>query len=428
MPPPLRIARNIIRRVLSRARRPPARGVLEQVHAERRHGDLPVVPGRTLPEQQLEGVPALEADDTARAGLVDGVVHGVLHGSRVQCPSTLEEAARAPPDTYRHHRGPTASVASNRGPLLPDRPVDHARAAPRLRARPAVGELPADPGLGRGEGGVAQRVDRLVRAATASWSAPGWCSTASCPRSSATSPTSPRARSSTGRPTTSAAWLTPMVAHLKGQGAFGVRMGPPVVTRRWTAAQVKEGIADDDVRRLGEVAPDRAQRRRRPGRRRSCTSSAGGRRRSRAASPPASRSTTSQIPLRDADGNARTEEDVLKGMNQQWRRNIKKADKAGRRGRRVGSGDRPQGLPRPLRPHRRARPLHPAAAGLLPDHVRGARRRGARPDPALPRPPRGRPGRGHDLDPGRRATRGTPTAPPPPRSATSAAPTPCSGR
>ena len=35
------------------------------------------------------------------------------------------------------------------------------------------------------------------------------------------------------------------------------------------------------------------------------------------------------VPLRDADGNARTEEDVLKGMNQQWRRNIKKADKAG---------------------------------------------------------------------------------------------------
>ena len=36
-----------------------------------------------------------------------------------------------------------------------------------------------------------------------------------------------------------------------------------------------------------------------------------------------------QIPLRDADGNARTEDDVLKGMNQQWRRNIKKAAKEG---------------------------------------------------------------------------------------------------
>ena len=32
----------------------------------------------------------------------------------------------------------------------------------------------------------------------------------------------------------------------------------------------------------------------------------------------------------------------------------------------LGDAHRPQGLPRPLRPHRRARPLHPAAAVLLP--------------------------------------------------------------
>ena len=32
-------------------------------------------------------------------------------------------------------------------------------------------------------------------------------------------------------------------------------MGPPVVTRRWSAARVKDGIASDDVRRLGDVAP-----------------------------------------------------------------------------------------------------------------------------------------------------------------------------
>jgi vancomycin resistance protein VanK len=125
-----------------------------------------------------------------------------------------------------------------------------------------------------------------------------------------------------------AAWLAPMVAHLKGQGAFGVRMGPPVITRRWTAAQVKDGIASDDVRRLGQVAPEE----------RSATGARvlgalqdlgwqpqaveGG----FAAGQP---QYNFVIPLRDADGNARTEEDVLKGMNQQWRRNIKKADKAG---------------------------------------------------------------------------------------------------
>ena len=51
------------------------------------------------------------------------------------------------------------------------------------------------------------------------------------------------------------AWLAPMVAHLKAQGAFAVRMGPPVVTRRWSAEQVKAGVADDGVRRLGDVPP-----------------------------------------------------------------------------------------------------------------------------------------------------------------------------
>ena len=61
-----------------------------------------------------------------------------------------------------------------------------------------------------------------------------------------------------------AAWLAPMAAHLKARGAFGVRMGPPVVTRRWSAAQVKEGIADDAVRRLGDVAPLERDRHRRP--------------------------------------------------------------------------------------------------------------------------------------------------------------------
>ena len=51
------------------------------------------------------------------------------------------------------------------------------------------------------------------------------------------------------------AWLTPLVAHLRKQGAFAVRMGPPVVTRRWSADQVKAGIADASVRSLGDVPP-----------------------------------------------------------------------------------------------------------------------------------------------------------------------------
>ena len=120
-----------------------------------------------------------------------------------------------------------------------------------------------------------------------------------------------------------ATWLEPMADHLKGRGAFGVRMGPPVVTRRWSAAQVKEGIADDGVRRLGELPPlDQS---------------------------PAGARVVSQLhdlgwnPQSVEGGFAagqpqyvfwvplagRTEDDVLKGMNQQWRRNIKKSAKEG---------------------------------------------------------------------------------------------------
>jgi vancomycin resistance protein VanK len=118
-------------------------------------------------------------------------------------------------------------------------------------------------------------------------------------------------------------WLAPMVAHLRAAGAFGIRMGPPVVTRRWDAAAVKAGIADDAVRRLGDV-------------------------------PPTERSADGALvvsQLRElgwqqqaAEGGfsagqpqygfvvplaGRDEAAVLAGMNQQWRRNIKKADKAG---------------------------------------------------------------------------------------------------
>ena len=120
-----------------------------------------------------------------------------------------------------------------------------------------------------------------------------------------------------------AGWLAPMTDHLRGQGAFGVRMGPPVVTRAWTAAQVKAGIADDTVRRLGDLPPDRRD----PVGARVCAQlrELGWRRQSGeggfAAGQP---QYVFQVPLA-----GRTEDDVLKGMNQLWRRNIKKADKAG---------------------------------------------------------------------------------------------------
>ena len=124
------------------------------------------------------------------------------------------------------------------------------------------------------------------------------------------------------------AWLRPLTGHLKKAGAFGVRMGPPVVTRRWAADQVKQGVADEAVGTLGEVPPTERS-----------TQGAlvvsqlqeqgwllqsveGG----FAAGQPRYNFV---IPLKDEDGKQRSEDDVLKGMNQQWRRNIKKAAKAG---------------------------------------------------------------------------------------------------
>ena len=123
---------------------------------------------------------------------------------------------------------------------------------------------------------------------------------------------------------------------------------------------------------------------------------------------------------------------MLAGMNQLWRRNIRKADKAGvevttSAGRGDEEGDlkafhdlyvhtaeRDHFTPRPLAYFQT---MYDALGAEDPDRIT-----------PLARPPRGRPRRRHDRGPRRRATRGTPTAPPRPRSATSAAPTPCSGR
>ena len=125
-----------------------------------------------------------------------------------------------------------------------------------------------------------------------------------------------------------AAWLDPMAAHLKGKGAFGIRIGPPVVTRRWSAAQVKEGIADDTVHSLTSVPP--TERSQVGASVVSQLDEAGWRLQSVAGGFAAGQPQYNfWIPLTDAEGHPRTEDDVLKGMNQQWRRNIKKAAKEG---------------------------------------------------------------------------------------------------
>jgi vancomycin resistance protein VanK len=118
-------------------------------------------------------------------------------------------------------------------------------------------------------------------------------------------------------------WLDPLTAYLKAHGAFAIRLGPPVRTNTWSAAQVKEGIADSGIKRLTEMPSQQAD--------------------------PIGARVTSQ--LRDAgwlpqspeDGfgaghpqftfelplAGRTEDDLLRGMNQLWRRNIKRATSEG---------------------------------------------------------------------------------------------------
>jgi lipid II:glycine glycyltransferase (peptidoglycan interpeptide bridge formation enzyme) len=118
-------------------------------------------------------------------------------------------------------------------------------------------------------------------------------------------------------------WLRPLATHARKQGAFGVRMGPPVVTRRWNAKTIKDALAAGQHPRLGDVPADATQ------------ASGGAVTRHLKAlgwRPPRAGEGFAagqpqyvfQLPLAGKDEDA-----LLKGMNQLWRRNIKKAAKAG---------------------------------------------------------------------------------------------------
>ncbi len=117
--------------------------------------------------------------------------------------------------------------------------------------------------------------------------------------------------------------LRAMTAHLKSQGAFGIRMGPPVTTRSWTSGTVKKAIADAAHRRLADVPPDATNE---VGQRVGATLRAAGWRAHESvdgfsAGQP---QYVFQLPLAGRD-----EAQVLAGMNQLWRRNIKKATTSG---------------------------------------------------------------------------------------------------
>jgi lipid II:glycine glycyltransferase (peptidoglycan interpeptide bridge formation enzyme) len=130
-----------------------------------------------------------------------------------------------------------------------------------------------------------------------------------------------------------ARWLDPLVAWAKGKKAFALRLGYPVVSRIWDREPVKKQVVDNGLLSFTSLQT--------------------------AFDNPTARTletwldSNSWLPL-GADGVAvgqprllcivdlrgRTEAELLKGMNQQWRRNVKKAQKAGVQVRAVG----PEGL------------------------------------------------------------------------------------
>ncbi|WP_166346106.1 lipid II:glycine glycyltransferase FemX [Phytoactinopolyspora limicola] len=118
-------------------------------------------------------------------------------------------------------------------------------------------------------------------------------------------------------------WLEPLIAHVKEYGAFGLRMGPGVVARIWQNTTLKAALADGTVKRLRDVPADETTE---------IGDAVARQLRDAGWRPPPDGDGFAagqpryvfQLPL-DTDA----EDDVLRGFNQLWRRNIKKADKSG---------------------------------------------------------------------------------------------------
>ncbi|MBM3669550.1 MAG: aminoacyltransferase [Actinobacteria bacterium] len=122
-------------------------------------------------------------------------------------------------------------------------------------------------------------------------------------------------------------WSTPLIRHCRDSGAFQVKMGPPVALRRWDDETVKAALADAAQTRwprsLGEVlatwhsgAGTRVvEHLRAHGWRQEPSTGAG--------FGDVQPRYVFQLALAD-----RSLDDIWAGFNQQWRRNIRKAEKA----------------------------------------------------------------------------------------------------
>ena len=290
------------------------------------------------------------------------------------------------------------------------RPADHARAEHlAFIATSADGQLSPDAGVGGGQERVARRVARLVRPRTA-------------PRRRRPRPVPEGAASSSGTSRTfrkARRWTGPGPELDRAAGrARGLPQGQRALCHPDGPARGHTAVACPDAEggpgRSGAASASTTSRptratptrsawpSRSPAGLASAVSRGRVRRRPTAATTSGFRSPTQPVPQLDDDA-------LLAGMNQQWRRNIRKADKEGVAVR-PGHARRSWRLPPDLRRDRRARSLHAAAADVLRADVGRAHRRGARPAAALSGSPRRRP-RGRDDDgAGRHSMRGTPTA------------------
>ncbi|MET9374761.1 peptidoglycan bridge formation glycyltransferase FemA/FemB family protein [Streptomyces sp. NPDC002992] len=120
-------------------------------------------------------------------------------------------------------------------------------------------------------------------------------------------------------------WLTPLLRHLRAAGAFAVRIGPSPAFRRWNAATLKahtgpgRRLADvlaDEVDPLGTAVAERLRAR---GWRRCGGDSTGD-----SDGADAQPRHVYQVPLA-----GRTTDDLWSGLNQEWRRNVRRARTCG---------------------------------------------------------------------------------------------------
>ncbi|MEW2416082.1 peptidoglycan bridge formation glycyltransferase FemA/FemB family protein [Streptomyces sp. NPDC046866] len=115
-------------------------------------------------------------------------------------------------------------------------------------------------------------------------------------------------------------WLNPLLRHLRAAGAFAVRMGPAPAYRRWDAAALKAAtgpgrqvsdVLATEVDPAGAALADRLRTR-------------GWRRCGGEDDGDAQPRHVFRVPLA-----GRTPADLWAGLNQEWRRNVRKAAKAG---------------------------------------------------------------------------------------------------